>query len=55
MRLKKIFQKLALDETDLDVIVVTDRENLDILEINPLKKIWILVNFWQKKVLKLLF
>ena len=36
---KKISLKLVLDETDLDVIVVTERENLDILEINPLKKI----------------
>ncbi len=35
----KVSQKLALDETDLDVIIVTDRENVDILDINPLKKI----------------
>ncbi|MEN8119060.1 MAG: TonB-dependent receptor [Bacteroidota bacterium] len=38
---KKISQKLALDETDLDVIIVTDRENVDILEINPLKKLYL--------------
>ncbi len=36
---QKISQKLALDETDLNVIVVTDKENVDILEINPLKRL----------------
>ena len=33
----KISQKLALDETNLDVIIITEKENADILEINPLQ------------------
>jgi len=33
----KISQKLALDETNLDVIIITEKENTDILEINPLQ------------------
>jgi len=36
---QNISQKLVLDETGLDMIVVIGRENVDILEINPLKKL----------------
>ena len=34
-----ISQKLVLDETNIDVIVISDSENVDILDINPLKKL----------------
>ncbi len=37
----KVSQKLPLDETDLDMVIITDRENVDILEINPLKRIFL--------------
>ena len=33
----QLSQKLVLDETDLQMVVVTDKENIDILENNPLK------------------
>ncbi|OQY02998.1 MAG: hypothetical protein B6I20_05890 [Bacteroidetes bacterium 4572_117] len=38
---QRISKNLSLDETDLDMIVVTDRDNVDVLEINPLKELLI--------------